>query len=170
MWTATKTRARMKQTSEAQAAAQLKPSGILVLELGHNSLPAVQPLLDARTWTNVGVTNDLAGIAPYFRIVDQDGRTLAAPPLQGLGQGQGRFQATQLRFKPNGPGVYYLVVTDPEGAIETGFGATEYTMAVTGMATTWAWPVLPRRRRRWKSRCSRAHPASSSLVTSAGPT
>jgi len=45
-----------------QAAAQLKPSGILVLELGHNSLPAVQPRLDARTWTNVGVTNDLAGI------------------------------------------------------------------------------------------------------------
>src|SRR6266446_848273 len=45
-----------------QAAAHLKPSGILVLELGHNSLPAVQPLLDAPTWTNVGVTNDLAGI------------------------------------------------------------------------------------------------------------
>src|SRR5467141_3568481 len=46
----------------AQAAAHLKPGGILVLELGHNSLPAVQPLLDAPTWTNVGVTNDLAGI------------------------------------------------------------------------------------------------------------
>jgi release factor glutamine methyltransferase len=46
----------------AQAAAHLKPGGILVLELGHNSLPAVQPLLDAATWTNVGVTNDLAGI------------------------------------------------------------------------------------------------------------
>ena len=45
-----------------QAAAHLKPTGILVLELGHNSLPAVQPLLDAPTWTNVGVTNDLAGI------------------------------------------------------------------------------------------------------------
>jgi len=29
---------------------------------GHNSLPAVQPLLDASTWTNIGVTNDLAGI------------------------------------------------------------------------------------------------------------
>src|SRR6266446_5610920 len=37
-----------------QAAAHLKPSGILVLELGHNSLPAVQPLLDAPTWANVG--------------------------------------------------------------------------------------------------------------------
>ena len=45
-----------------QAAAHLKPGGILVLELGHNSLPAVQPLPDAPTWTNVGVTNDLAGI------------------------------------------------------------------------------------------------------------
>ena len=46
----------------AQSAAHLEPAGILVLELGHNSLPAVQPLLDAKDWTNVGVTNDLAGI------------------------------------------------------------------------------------------------------------
>jgi release factor glutamine methyltransferase len=45
-----------------QSAAHLKPGGLLVLELGHNSLPAVQPLLDAPTWTNVAVTNDLAGI------------------------------------------------------------------------------------------------------------
>jgi release factor glutamine methyltransferase len=45
-----------------QSAAHLKPSGILVLELGYNSLPAVQPLLDSPPWTNVGVTNDLAGI------------------------------------------------------------------------------------------------------------
>src|SRR6266705_1419777 len=46
----------------AQAAAHLKPGGILVLELGHNSLPAVRPLLEARAWTDVGVTNDLAGV------------------------------------------------------------------------------------------------------------
>ena len=45
-----------------QAAAHLQPGGILVLELGHNSLPAVQPLLDGPTWKNVAVTNDLAGI------------------------------------------------------------------------------------------------------------
>jgi release factor glutamine methyltransferase len=45
-----------------QSAAHLKPGGILVLELGHNSLPAVHPLLDAPKWTNVAVTNDLAGI------------------------------------------------------------------------------------------------------------
>src|SRR6266849_5476838 len=45
-----------------ESAAHLKPTGLLVLELGHNSLPAVQPLLDAPAWTNVAVTNDLSGI------------------------------------------------------------------------------------------------------------
>jgi release factor glutamine methyltransferase len=46
----------------SQAASNLKPGGLLVLELGHDSLLAVEPLLDAANWTRVGVTNDLAGI------------------------------------------------------------------------------------------------------------
>jgi len=45
-----------------QAGEHLKPGGILILELGNNSLPAVRPLFDAPGWTNVAVTNDLAGI------------------------------------------------------------------------------------------------------------
>ena len=45
-----------------QSAAHLKPTGLLVLELGHSSLPAVQPLLDSPAWTNVCVIKDLAGI------------------------------------------------------------------------------------------------------------
>jgi len=45
-----------------QAAAHLIPGGIVVLELGHDSLPAVQPLFETPEWTHVGVTNDLAGI------------------------------------------------------------------------------------------------------------
>ena len=45
-----------------QSAAHLKPGGLLVLELGHDSLPAVQPLLDTPAWSSVGITNDLAGI------------------------------------------------------------------------------------------------------------
>jgi release factor glutamine methyltransferase len=45
-----------------QAARYLKSGGLLVLELGHNSLPAVEPLLGSSDWTNVAVTNDLAGI------------------------------------------------------------------------------------------------------------
>jgi release factor glutamine methyltransferase len=46
----------------AQSAAHLKPGGIVVLELGHDSLLAVRPLFDAPQWANVGVTSDLAGI------------------------------------------------------------------------------------------------------------
>ncbi len=46
----------------ALAARHLKPGGIIVAELGFDSLSAVEPLLDAQQWTSVAVTNDLAGI------------------------------------------------------------------------------------------------------------
>ena len=46
----------------AEAGPRLKPEGILVVELGHDSLPAVEVLLEPAKWINVGVTNDLAGI------------------------------------------------------------------------------------------------------------
>jgi release factor glutamine methyltransferase len=46
-----------------QAAGCLRTGGVLVLELGHNSLPAVQPLLKTPNWTNLRVTPDLAGIS-----------------------------------------------------------------------------------------------------------
>jgi release factor glutamine methyltransferase len=47
----------------AQAAMLLKPGGILVLELGHNSAEHVSRLLTAHVWTDVAFNNDLAGIA-----------------------------------------------------------------------------------------------------------
>ena len=46
----------------AQSVRNLKPGGILVLEMGHDSLSAVRPLLESPEWTSIGVTNDLAGI------------------------------------------------------------------------------------------------------------
>jgi release factor glutamine methyltransferase len=46
----------------SQAEQCLRPRGLLVLELGHDSLAAVRPLFEGPAWTNVGVTNDLAGI------------------------------------------------------------------------------------------------------------
>jgi release factor glutamine methyltransferase len=58
----------------SQSSQHLKPGGILVLELGHNSLLAVQPLLDHPYWTNVSVANDLAGIP----------RVIAAERLPGV--------------------------------------------------------------------------------------
>jgi len=45
-----------------QAAQFLKPGGLLILEFGHNSLPALEPLLDSSTWHKIAVTKDLAGI------------------------------------------------------------------------------------------------------------
>ena len=46
-----------------QAAALLRPGGILVLELGYDSAPHVLGLLaDSPQWTSVEITNDLAGI------------------------------------------------------------------------------------------------------------
>jgi len=46
----------------AQAADRIEPGGLLVLELGHNSLCAVRPLLESPQWSNIGTTDDLAGI------------------------------------------------------------------------------------------------------------
>ena len=45
-----------------EAARHLKPSGLFVLELGHDSLPAVRPLFESPEWKNLLVTNDLAAI------------------------------------------------------------------------------------------------------------
>jgi release factor glutamine methyltransferase len=47
----------------AQASTLLKPGGILVLELGHNSAEHVSRLLGASEWTSVDITKDLAGIS-----------------------------------------------------------------------------------------------------------
>jgi release factor glutamine methyltransferase len=63
----------------AQSAAHLKPDGLLVLELGHDSLAAVQPLLDAPLWKNVGVTNDLAGIP---RVIAAERTSVVDKPRQ----------------------------------------------------------------------------------------
>jgi len=45
-----------------EAALHLKSGGLVVIELGHDSLSAVRPLLECPQWTNIHATNDLAGI------------------------------------------------------------------------------------------------------------
>jgi release factor glutamine methyltransferase len=46
-----------------QAAAALRPGGLLVMEMGHSSLPAVRSLLEeSGQWHDLQITNDLAGI------------------------------------------------------------------------------------------------------------
>ena len=51
------------------AAMLLKPGGVLVLELGHNSADHVSRLLDAPEWHEVNMTKDLAGIARVISAV-----------------------------------------------------------------------------------------------------
>ncbi|MCX5690747.1 MAG: hypothetical protein NTV94_13360, partial [Planctomycetota bacterium] len=68
----------------------------------------------------------------YFRIVDADGVTVAAPDRPTRSD---QFVATNLNFKPNAPGVYYVVVMDPSGSTETGAGSTPYALAISGLAT-----------------------------------
>jgi release factor glutamine methyltransferase len=46
----------------AQAESRLHSGGVLVLELGHDSLAAVRSILNATAWRDIRVTNDLAGI------------------------------------------------------------------------------------------------------------
>jgi release factor glutamine methyltransferase len=46
-----------------QAGALLRPGGILVVELGYNSAAHVRSILETQpAWTNIAITNDLAGI------------------------------------------------------------------------------------------------------------
>jgi release factor glutamine methyltransferase len=46
----------------AQASKLVKPGGILVLELGHDSAEYVLGILGPPAWTTIAITNDLAGI------------------------------------------------------------------------------------------------------------
>ncbi|MBI1189164.1 MAG: hypothetical protein GC200_00560 [Tepidisphaera sp.] len=74
----------------------------------------------------------------YYRIVDQDGRTLAAPQQSQArqnGGGNTRFGSIEVRYRPTGPGVYYLVVSDPQGN-DPNANLSSYAINVSGMATT----------------------------------
>ena len=56
----------------AQATALLRPGGYLVLELGYAAAEYVSGLFDAQQWTNISVTNDLAGIPRVFSAQPSD--------------------------------------------------------------------------------------------------
>lgn len=84
---------------------------------------------DGRTPITIQVDTGASAAAFYFRIVDQDGRTLAAPQfVRGLGN------ETFLTYQPTQPGAYYLVLTDPNAAGDTGFGFLNYTVTILGIA------------------------------------
>lgn len=74
-----------------------------------------------------------------FRIVDEDGRTLASPKvfasrtLSPTGRVQGE-SISRVRFTPDRDGVFYLVVADPGQNDNTATDLTPYTVTIAGMA------------------------------------
>ncbi|HKW89902.1 MAG TPA: peptide chain release factor N(5)-glutamine methyltransferase [Candidatus Acidoferrales bacterium] len=55
--------AEIYEALTAQAAKRLRRGGLLVVEIGYGALERVRPLFnDPQVWTNIRVTNDLAGI------------------------------------------------------------------------------------------------------------
>lgn len=82
--------------------------------------------------------NASTGFLPYFRVVDQRGRTVAAPQGADTEGDIRRFDATTIRFTPtDGPGVYYLVVQDPTNDnTTTDVSNLPYSIVLTGMAAT----------------------------------
>jgi len=86
--------------------------------------------------------DDRAGLGVYVRVVDVQGRTVGAPEspdpetLQGDPNNRQRFTSSRIKVKPReGPGLYYLVVTDPQG-VDDGAGLSSYTFLVSGLAST----------------------------------
>lgn len=100
---------------------------------GEDTSDAFAFAVDGTTEIVIEGTDDSNVRPPYFRIVDQDGRTLAAPQSTGDARGQ-RFQTSRLTYKPTAPGILYIVVTDPNGNDQAVANAN-YTLVVTGMAT-----------------------------------
>ncbi|MBL9002132.1 MAG: hypothetical protein JNK25_13450 [Phycisphaerae bacterium] len=98
--------------------------------LGEDAADVFAFAADKGATINIQATISSATLSPYFRIMDQDGRTLAAPPSQFR---EGRFVATNLTWKADAPGVYYLVITDPNSN-DTGSGVLPYSVTITGMA------------------------------------
>ena len=76
------------------------------------------------------------GAPLYFRIIDQAGRTLATPSRDADARGVRDIGTTQVRWRPDGPGLFYIVVSDPNGNdADTDVGPVPYTLVVSGMAT-----------------------------------
>jgi hypothetical protein len=80
--------------------------------------------------------NVRAGIGQYFRVMDARGRTIAAAQGPDVRDDQRRFEATEVRFRPEQAGVYYLVLTDMNNDLPEASGSYAYSLVISGLAAT----------------------------------
>jgi hypothetical protein len=92
-------------------------------------------VVDGATDVVVQSISDTAGFGAYFRIMDQDGRTVASPEGPDNREDRSRFNSAEVRFRPSQAGLYYLVVTDPQRN-DTGPALSQYSIALSGLATS----------------------------------
>lgn len=83
-------------------------------------------VVDGTTDVRVEISN---ATAEYVRVVDQDGRILAANSAQVRGNSSAVFT-----FKPNAPGQYFLVVTIPGNNDGGETSGSDYEVTISGLA------------------------------------
>ncbi|HYF14726.1 MAG TPA: hypothetical protein VD971_06605 [Phycisphaerales bacterium] len=108
--------------------------------LGEDRADVYAFAVDGNTEVFIQGAYSQAQFGPYFRVVDQDGRTVTAPRGPDDRSEQARFQTSFARFTPSEPGVYYLVVSDPN-ADDDGEANVQYTFAITGLAPVTAGSI-----------------------------
>ena len=102
--------------------------------LGEDRADVYAFVVDGTTEVVIQATVGEDGAGQYFRVVDQAGRTIAATQQSRFNEVEREFIPSSIRFLPQeGPGVYYLVVTDAQGS-DTGQGEYGYTVVMTGLA------------------------------------
>ncbi len=102
--------------------------------LGEDRADVFAFVTDGTTEVVIQATTGEEGGGQYFRVVDQNGRTVAAAEQERFNEVERRFVPSIVRFVPEeGAGIYYLVVTDANGS-DTGVGEYGYTVVVTGLA------------------------------------
>lgn len=81
----------------------------------------------------VQYSGPLTGLQEFLinaRIVDQDGRTVASTEFAS----DDRRRAVGMRYRPHGPGVYYLVMNSTTGDAQNVVQRSSYVVTVSGMA------------------------------------
>ncbi len=102
--------------------------------LGEDSADVYAFIADGST--EVVIQAARQGQSQYMRVVNQFGQTIAATQQARFDEEDRRFKASEIRFTPQeGPGVYYLVVTDAELG-DAGTNEYGYSIVMTGLVPT----------------------------------
>jgi hypothetical protein len=76
------------------------------------------------------------GIGQYFRVMDARGRTIVAAQGPDSRDERRRLETTEVRFRPEQAGLYYLVLTDMNNDQPEAANSYSYSLVISGLAAT----------------------------------